>query len=151
MRRDEPTANEWCLIYPELSEGKPGLAGAMMARAESQVMRLSCLYALMDRSELVRVEHQRAGLALWEYSEQSVRALFGDLSGDPNVDTAKEVLKSKGMMTLTELHGLFGRNVAKPEIDRVVASLVKMNCATVDPVANERGGKPTTVLHWVTK
>jgi hypothetical protein len=151
MRRDEAAANEWCLIYPELSDGKPGLGGAIMARAESQVMRLSCIYALMDRSEVVRVEHQRAGLALWEYSEQSVKAIFGELSGDPNVDTAKEALKSKGTMTMTELHGLFGRNMPKTEIDRVVAALIKMGCASVDTASDERGGRPATVLHWVTK
>ena len=150
IRRDEAAVNEWCLIYPELSDGKAGLAGAMIARAESQVMRLSCIYALMDSSEVVRVEHQRAGLALWEYAERSVKAIFGDLAGDPNVDSAKEALKSSGTMTLTELYGLFGRNVGKPEINRVVAALLKMGCATVEPDTEEGGGRPATILRWVT-
>ncbi len=35
----------WHARYPSLSEGKPGLLGAMTARAESQVLRLSCVYA----------------------------------------------------------------------------------------------------------
>ena len=94
-------------------------------RAEAQVLRLSCLYALLDNSAVIRAEHQQAGLALWEYSEQSVMAIFGDLTGDPNVDTAKEALRAKGELTLTELHGLFGRHATSAEIERVIAVLVK--------------------------
>jgi hypothetical protein len=151
MRRDQAATTEWCHIYPELSEGKAGLAGAMIARAESQVMRLSCIYALMDRSEIVRVDHQRAALGLWEYSEQSVKAIFGELSGDPSVDIAKEALKLKGQMTLAELYGVFGRNIAKSEIERVVTALREMGVATIEPDADDKAGRPATILRWLTK
>src|SRR5262249_39709502 len=64
MDRDEDANREWDLIYPELSDGKPGLTGALLARSEAQVMRLSCLYALMDKSAVINTAHQRAALAL---------------------------------------------------------------------------------------
>jgi hypothetical protein len=35
----------WDGMYRQLSDGAPGLLGAMTARAEAQVMRLACLYA----------------------------------------------------------------------------------------------------------
>ena len=134
-----------------LSGAKPGLTGALIARAEAQVLRLSCLYALLDNSEVIRAEHQHAGLALWEYSEQSVMAIFGELTGDPNVDTAKEALRAKGEITLTELHGLFGRHATSAEIERVIAVLVKTGLAIVDTNTDDRGRKSITVLRWAAK
>ena len=50
----------WCAIYEKLSEGKPGLLGAVISRAEAQVVRLALLYALLDCSKLIRAEHLEA-------------------------------------------------------------------------------------------
>jgi hypothetical protein len=50
IRRDDAARALWREIYPALSEGKPGLLGSVISRAEAQVMRLSCLYALQDLS-----------------------------------------------------------------------------------------------------
>ena len=58
-------------VYPELSEGKPGLVGAMISRGEAQVMRIACMYALMDKSQTVGIKHLEAALSLWEFSELS--------------------------------------------------------------------------------
>jgi hypothetical protein len=80
-----------------------------------------------------------------------VRAIFGDLTGDPNVDTAKEALKANGELSLTQLHALFGRNATSAEIDRVIAVLVKTAMATVDSKTYDRGRKSITVLRWATK
>jgi hypothetical protein len=81
MHRDEEARELWCKVYAELSEGKPGLLGAVTARAEAQVMRLACLYALLDLSNIIRLEHLSAGLALWGYCEQSARYIFGETQG----------------------------------------------------------------------
>jgi len=73
MTRDEDAELLWAEIYPELSEGKPGMTGAIIGRAEAQTMRLACLYALLDNSDLVRVEHLQAALALWDFAEHPWR------------------------------------------------------------------------------
>jgi hypothetical protein len=151
MDRDERANGQWDAIYHELSGAKPGLTGALIARAEAQVLRLSCLYALLDKSDVIRAEHQQAGLALWEYCEQSVMAIFGDLTGDPNVDTAKEALRAKGELTLTELHALFGRHATSAEIERVIAVLVRTGLGIVDTTTDDRGRKSITVLRWAAK
>jgi len=75
MRRDSEAEELWAAVYPELSEGKPGLVGAVISRAEAQVMRIACLYALLDKSGLVRGEHLKAALGLWDYSEESAMAI----------------------------------------------------------------------------
>src|SRR5690348_3327012 len=50
MHRNEESRLIWREVYPELSEGKPGLLGAVTSRAEAQTMRLACIYALLDSS-----------------------------------------------------------------------------------------------------
>jgi hypothetical protein len=84
--RDDDARAIWREIYGELSEGKPGLAGALLARGEAHVMRLAMLYALLDRSLVISPPHLLAALALWEFCERSVYYLFGDALGDPLAD-----------------------------------------------------------------
>jgi hypothetical protein len=108
-------------------------------------MRLACIYSLLDKSELVRVEHLKAALALWDYSEKSALAVFGELTGDPAVDKTKEALQANGTLTITELHGLFGRNVPKAEIERVVSVLLNQRIATIETVS-DGNGRPATIL-----
>ncbi|HEY6367485.1 MAG TPA: DUF3987 domain-containing protein [Candidatus Binatia bacterium] len=136
IRRDKNAAAIWEAIYPQLSEGKPGLMGAVISRAEAQVMRIACIYSLLDKSELVRAEHLRAALALWDYSEKSAAAVFGELIGDPAVDKAARALRAKGTLTMTELHGLFGRNAPKAEIERVASVLLKQRIATIETASD---------------
>ena len=94
LRRDEGAQAIWREVYPKLSEGSVGLFGAVTSRAEAQVMRVACLYALLDGSSLVRAVHLRAGLALWEYAEASARFIFGDALGDPMADEILRALRN---------------------------------------------------------
>ena len=146
MRRDEDAEMEWQSVYPELSEGKPGLVGAMISRGEAQVMRIACMYALMDKSQTVGIKHLEAALSLWEFSELSVRSIFGDATGDPNVDKVKEALKTSGSLTLTELHALMGRNAPQAEINRITTELLRQKIATIEQAADERGRLAITVI-----
>lgn len=51
----------WQAIYHDLSEGKPGLLGAVLSRAEAQVLRLSVFYALLDKSDMVKNDRGTSG------------------------------------------------------------------------------------------
>ena len=64
LRRDAEARTLWHSIYAELSEGNPGLFGAVASHAEAQVMRLACLYALLDEAHEIHAEHLKAALAL---------------------------------------------------------------------------------------
>jgi hypothetical protein len=57
----------WSRVYPDLSAGRPGLLGAVLARAEAQVLRLAILYAALECSPTIELPHLEAGLAVWEY------------------------------------------------------------------------------------
>ena len=126
MKRDNKARDLWIKVYPELSEGRPGLLGAVTSRAEAQVMRLACIYALLDCSPLIRVQHLRAALALWRYSEASARYIFGESLGDPVADELLRALRrNQNGVTRTEIRDLFGRNRASQEIDRALGALVE--------------------------
>jgi hypothetical protein len=108
----------WPEIYGPLSEGKPGLFGAVVGRAEAQVARLATLYAVMNESHEIEREHLLAALALWEYSENSARFIFGDATGDPVADQIFNALRAAGKdgMTRTKISNLFGRNMSSERI-----------------------------------
>lgn len=119
MERDDKARAFWARIYPALSEGKPGLTGAMLGRAEAQVMRLACIYALLDRSWQVKLDHLQAGLAVWDYCERSTRFIFGSSTGNRMADEILAALKSApdGLTRTTINYEIFNRNKSKLDID----------------------------------
>jgi hypothetical protein len=108
--RDTPANEMWETIYYLLSEGRPGLAGGLLNRAEAQVLRLSLIYALMDCSSVIRVEHLQAATAVWDYCEASVRYIFGTKTGDQYADRITEALleSENGYLTDDDIGRLFG-------------------------------------------
>jgi hypothetical protein len=140
MKRDKEARALWYDVYESLSEGRPGLLGAVTSRAEAQVMRLSCLYALLDESSIVGRSHLSAALALWRYCEDSARFIFGDSLGDPVADEILRALRSApNGLTRTELSNLFGRNRSAPEIGRALATLSEQGLVNSQKV--ETGGR----------
>lgn len=93
MRRDEETQVLWGDLYPALSADKPGLLGAITARAAAQVMRLACLYAALDSTAIVQRPHLEAALAVWRYCDASAKYIFGDSTGDPMADRILDALE----------------------------------------------------------
>src|SRR5262245_44276109 len=127
MQRDEAARARWAAIYEELSEGKPGLVGHVTARAEAQVLRLSCLYALLDQSPIVRVSHLDAALALWHYCDASARYIFGDALGDALADEILQIIRAAAPngLTRTDLYNAFGRNKQSTLIQQALAGLLR--------------------------
>jgi hypothetical protein len=148
--RDDEAEAMWRSVYHDLSAEKDGLVGALLARSEAQVMRLACIYALLDSSDKVKSSHLEAALALWAYVEQSCQFIFGDLKGDPGVDRVFEALKRAGSLTTTEIYSLFGRHADKGEIDRVVREVSKIEGVSSETVT-DTGGRPCLTLVWNAK
>ncbi len=123
LRRDSAARALWAKEYPKLSEGESGLLGAVLARAEAHVLRLSVLYAVLDRSSEICEPHLRAALAVWNYADASTRLIFGDVLGLTVADVILRALRSRGPMTKTEILRLFGSNRPATEIDAVLAVL----------------------------
>ena len=125
LRRDSEAKQLWREVYPELSEGKPGLLGSLTSRAEAQVMRLACLFALLDLSDTIKLEHLSASCSLWAYCEQSARYIFGESLGDPLADEIKRVLDGMPAgMTKTDLNHHFKRHKPAEQLARALNVLV---------------------------
>jgi hypothetical protein len=139
--RDPAARQLWIDEYPRLSESQTGLVGALLARAEAHTLRLSLLYALLDRSPEIREPHLRAALDVWDYARRSVIHLFGDSTGSPDADTILRALRANPRLSRTEISNLFGRHRSAGQIDRALALLAERGLAR--PETEQTGGRPT--------
>lgn len=145
VRRDDEARALWRSVYAELSEGQPGMLGAITSRAEAQVTRLSLIYALLDSSDIIRKPHLEAALAFWRYADDSARYIFGDSLGDPDADTVAAALRAHpDGLTRVEISSLFSRNRERAQIDRILRKLVGLGLARWTREAT--GGRP--VERW---
>ncbi len=142
IRRDNDARALWHEVYPELSEGKPGLLGAVTSRAEAQVMRLAMIYALLDESAEIGRIHLEAALALWRYAQDSARNIFGSALGDPTADEILQLLKTHpGGVSRTAIRDLFGRHKSTAEISRALGVLLE-NGMVHRESRTDTGGRP---------
>lgn len=142
MTRDEDARALWYEVYPDLSAGLPGLLGAITARAEAQVMRLACVYALLDMSPLVRRAHLEAALEVWRYCHDSARFIFGEALGEPVADEILRALHAADDgLTRTDINNLFGRNRSASQITRALSQLLEHDLVRFrrEPPADGRG------------
>lgn len=96
LKRSGEARSEWERFYHGVDDDRDGLFGAITARAEAQVLRLSVVYALLDASEAIEVEHLRAALAVWRYSEASCRYLFGNRTGSVIAERLLSAIRDAG-------------------------------------------------------
>jgi hypothetical protein len=95
--------------------------GAATARAETHVVRLALVFALLDRGAAISPTHLRGALAMWDYAARSALHVFGDSVGDPMADQIRRALaENPAGLTRTELRDLFSRNRSRAEIGRVL-------------------------------
>lgn len=134
----------WPRVYPKLSEGRPGLHGAVTARAEAQVIRLALLFALLDHQAHIGLRHLQAGLAVWEYAEASARYVWGAATGDPTADAIMSALRvaDTSGMSRTEIRDLLGRHTGANQISNALAKLAATGKARLT-TEKETGGRPT--------
>lgn len=131
MIHDSAAYDLWEQIYPSLSDGQMGFAGEVLSRGATHVHRISIIFALLDCSSMVRVEHLLAALAVWDYCVRSVRYLFKDRLGNAMADLIlSELRESDNGMTRKEIsHDLFKRNKTAAQITQALKMLVDQKLA----------------------
>lgn len=137
----EPARDEWKRIYHDLSADRPGMAGALLGRAEAQVMRLSGLYAVLDGQNVIDSVHLRAALAIWHHAEASTRMIFGESLGDPVADSILKAIRARSEMTDSEISDLFKRHKTAAELERAKGILIQarlVHCVTVETEGRPR-------------
>jgi uncharacterized protein DUF3987 len=140
----DDAAQAWTKVYGSLSDGRPGLLGAVLGRAEAQTLRLAVLYAALDCSLTIELDHLRAALAVWQYCEDSAGWIFGDRLGDPDADAILGALRANPTgLSRTQIQELFSRNLSVGRLAAALASLFKGGFATVRRVATR--GRPAEI------
>jgi len=126
LRRDPEARELWAQMYAAIPDAD-GLAGAITARAEAQLLRLSVIYALLDGSAVITVEHLRAAEGVWDYCRTSAEQLFAGSSGDPLADQLLAAITKAGSAGLDRQaqHAAFGRNVTAARLTAARAALVE--------------------------
>ena len=117
------------------------MTGALLGRAEAQVMRLSGLYAALDGHSTIDLVHLKAALGVWQHAEASTRMIFGDSLGDPVADTILKAIRTHGEQTDSELSDFFKRHKSAEELERAKGVLMAAgmaHCVTLETVGRPR-------------
>jgi len=150
IKRSKTAEKYWESLYTVLTKDFPGRFGAITARAEAQTMRLAAIYALLDKSIIIKPQHLAAAYAFWKYSEDSCRYIFGDSLGDPVADSIISVLREhpKGL-TRTQIRvDIFQRNKKASELNQTLKNLI--DCELVVEVKSKTtGGAPSTTFYHI--
>lgn len=133
----------WGELYETLTTDRPGLAGAVCARAAPLVIRLALVYALLDDAPAIRLPHLRAALAVWDYAAATARQVFGERIGDKLADFLLAALRANpDGLTRSDLHQLLGRNTAVQDLEAALDLLRRYGLATPTLHRHEKGGRP---------
>jgi len=136
----------WEDVYSALTKDHSGLVGAVINRAEAQVLRLSMLYALLDRTNVIDPVHLQAALGAWDYCEASARFIFGRRESNPYSGRIMAAVK-EGPKSMTDLHSLFSRQLSKAALDEAVQELIAQGA--VELVKEKTKGRPKTLIKIV--
>jgi hypothetical protein len=147
--RDRAAAELWNDHYPILSQARSGLRTTATGRAEAQVLRLSALYAALDRSPIIQLSHLQAALALWDYCSYSAGSLFGSCVADSVADRILEALQAADNgLTRKQIRDLFHGHLGSGSIDQALEKLRSLGVATFRYVP---GRGPFTTLWSATE
>jgi hypothetical protein len=113
------------------------------ARHEAQVARLSLIYALADRSDVIGTEHLEAAIAFADYARRSVVWALGDSTGNRHADVLLSML-SEGEIGWEDGKKALGLRTAA-EMVEAVSVLAEAGVAEVVSVSSG-GGRPRRVV-----
>lgn len=119
--RDSRAKELWREFYTKTAkEPRIGPYGNATVRANGIIVRLSTLYALLDRSRVVTVTHLERAMAFWSYCDRSARYLFDEQQANDDLDALVKGL-SKPMTRHQIRRQIFSAHLSADEIDRLLA------------------------------
>jgi len=144
FERDDAARELWQDCYEVLSQVHPGLYGAATSRAAAQVLRLSAIYAALDCTSLIGVDHLQAALAVWHYCSASAALLFGTATGDHTADRIKEALDAApDGLSRIQIRALFHGHLSSERIEAALQQLLSIG-AIGQQTQPSRGGRRST-------
>lgn len=144
---DEQAAQAWAAVYPLLKHRPENHVGQATSRARVHVRRLALVYAVLDCSPVVTVDHLRAALAVWQFAEESAWYLFGAAIRDDDALLIAFIRESGGTATRTEVsYQHFQRNKSEEDIDAIRDRLLTNGRITITTDRSDgKAGRPAEV------
>jgi hypothetical protein len=139
---DAPAHALWVDVYPALTREIGGTVGVVLNRRDAYAKRLALVYALLDRSTVIREPHLRAALAVLRFAEDSAKFIWG-AGLPPEADRVMSALRADGPLTRTQVTALFGKK-APPHLNRTLQDLVEMGRIQIR--TEPTGGRPRQVI-----
>lgn len=138
-------------VWGEMAISLARVTAPMAERARVQVLRIACIFALLDRAEQVLPQHLQAASHIWDYCLGSVAYIF---EGDQNEDAAKilAALRKHGGLTTTQIRvNVFQQNIKSATMNTLLKSLETQGRIRrkVRQRSDGRSGKPATVFELV--
>ncbi len=145
LDRNDEARDLWHEVYADLSEGHPGMFGAITGRAEAQVIRLAVIFAVLDERDRITRPHLEAALEVWRYCEASAAYIFGESLGDPVADQILAELRQRGgRMARTDIRNVFSRHKRRGEIDGALDRLRAAGAVRIE--CEPTGGRPVGMI-----
>jgi hypothetical protein len=110
------------------SATRGGMLGDILARSIPTVLRLSMIYAALDKSKKINVAHLKAAQALWDYSVASACWIFGNRSGNWRSDAIVTQLRKvspRGLTRTQIAEQVFSKKGSKSQFDEALSVLVQ--------------------------
>ncbi len=82
------------------------------------------IYALLDSSEVIEVNHLESALAVWRYCQESAEFIFAGREVNPYAQKILELLQDQGEMTTKDIYDAFSRNISKRQMEE--AQLIRV-------------------------
>jgi len=143
---DEEAKGAWIECYSDLVKDFDGVLGTVTSRAAPQVLRLTILFAIMDKNKIMSKKHLESALILWRYSLQSADYIFGNnMNGKIQNKILVELENKKVSLTKTEIHKLFNNHIPKGDIDTSLSYLLQIG--KISKRKEQTNGKPKTIYY----
>lgn len=147
LTMNEESEQLYTELYPTLVRERPGIQGVLSARAAPIILRLSGIYAILDKSAEIKPQHLKAAVGVWEYSEKSIQYIFGEKTGNKLSDRLFVALQNKpGGLTQTEIsRDVFRANASSEKIAEAIEYLSNQNIIRSVEETSDAGRK---VIRW---
>jgi hypothetical protein len=136
----------WEEIYRAgADDDPPGLLGHIVSRSEPHTARLAAIYALLDGTWLINVEHLAAARAVWRYCRQSAAILFDNISVDHRANKVLDAIRAAGghLARLAIQGTVFSNHIKARDLDQIRDDLVRMGSITVR--REQTDGRPAEI------
>ena len=133
----------WKEIYSEFSDGT-SMVEEITNRDEGQVLRLSLIYAALDRATKIDLPHLEAAIEVWRYSEASAWNLYGG-TGRHRDKILQTIAQSNLGVSKTTLYATVSNHVKRHQLDEILWDLKAEQLVTCH--LEKTGGRPREL--WI--